>query len=560
MLKRLYISNYALIDSLEIELDPGLTIITGETGAGKSILLGALSLLLGTRAATDKAKENGRKIIVEGTFNPTGYGLRDLFEANSLDWDEECVLLRREVSPAGRSRAFINDTPVTGALLAQVASRLVDIHSQHQNLLIGTRDFQLRMLDALADNSAERAAYSTTFREYVELRRHVEELLRARARGKENEEFIRFRLEQLRKLKPRAGEQADLERRQEILADSASLSETLAEGISLLSDRENSILSQLHRVRTALQGINLALFEDTGAQDETLTVPSRLENAVIELTDISETLADWLERVDSDPVELDRVENRLSALYDAQRRFNVSDEEALVELLGRLEGEYRSLRGEDSELPELEAKLKTLGRSLKQCAAELTATRQRAAEALSEQLTAMAAPLGMANLKLSVLLTQGKLTADGQDVPSFCCAFNKNQPLKPVEKIASGGEISRLMLCLKATVASRMQLPTIIFDEVDTGVSGDIAARMALLMSDIASSIQVLAITHLPQVAARGTAHLKVYKEDTEHSTYTRLRRLTMEERVAETARMLSGTEVDEAAVLNARSLLSHLL
>lgn len=554
MLKKLYISNYALIDTLEINLGPGLTIITGETGAGKSILLGALSLLLGGRSDSRKVRAADRKIVVEGTFGAAGYGLRGLFEEQGLDWDDD-LLLRREVSPSGRSRAFINDTPVTTSLLSQVASRLVDIHSQHNNMLLGTRDFQLGVLDALAENETRRHDYTACFRQYVELRRHISALKEQATRSRENAEFIRFRLDQLHRLKPRCGEQGELERRQEILADSASISEALATAAAHFVSGESSVLSRLHDIKSLLQGVNFSLFDSEG-DDSGSSLPVRLESALIELRDISETISGYLERVDSDPEMLRKVEDRLSALYDAQRRFGVADEQGLLALLDSLEAEYSTIEDADSELPELERALKAKGKELRQKADALSATRHAAAEAFAARLGEVARPLGMGNLKFSAMLATGKMTADGQDVPSFQCAFNKNQPLMPVEKIASGGEISRLMLCLKAIVASRMNLPTIIFDEVDTGVSGDIAARMALLMKEISGNIQVLAITHLPQVAAKGDAHFKVYKEDTAEATHTHIHALTPEERVGEMARMLSGTTIDEAALLNARSLL----
>lgn len=558
MLKRLHISNYALIDTLDIALGPGLTIITGETGAGKSILLGALSLLLGARADSRKSGASEGKVVVEGVFAADGYGLKDIFEEQGLDWEAE-LILRREISPSGRSRAFINDTPVTAGLLAQVASRLVDIHSQHQNLLIGARGFQLGVLDALADNEPQRHAYSAAFRSYVDLRRRIAAIRQETERNRENAEFIRFRLENLRKLKPYAGEQKELERRQEILSDSEAISESLASASSSLSGGDTGILSRLHELRFLLQSVNLSLF-DSGEADPETSIPARIDSALIELTDISETLASYMDRVDSNPELLRKTEDRLSALYDAQRRFNVKDEQGLLDLYASLERQYASIEGDDSGLPEMEQELKAKGKELRRLADELSATRRAAAETFAQRLTEVARPLGMRNLKFSAIVTTGRLGLDGQDVPAFQCAFNKNQPLMPVERIASGGEISRLMLCLKAIVASRMNLPTIVFDEVDTGVSGDIAARMALLMKEISANIQVLAITHLPQVAAKGDTHFKVYKEDTADATHTHIVPLSDEERVLETARMLGGTTVDEAALLNARSLLSNSL
>ncbi|MCM1319522.1 MAG: DNA repair protein RecN [Muribaculaceae bacterium] len=555
MLKRLYISNYALIEELDIALPSGLSIITGETGAGKSILLGALSLLLGARSDIKKARDTSRKIIVEGAFDADGYGLQDIFRENSLDWEDE-LLLRREVAVNGRSRAFINDTPVTTTLLSQIAERLVDIHSQHQNLLIGTRNFQLTVLDALADNAAEKRAYTDCFKEYVEQRKRLDTLRATISRNRENEEFIRFRLEQLRKLKPRTGEQKELERRQEILADSASISESISSACSLLTGRDNAIVPSLHEVKGILQGINLNLFDSEASDDPQSALPVRLESALIELTDIAETLAGYLEKVDTDPRLLGKVEDRLSALYEAERRFKVADEDGLVELLQKLEGEFASISHGDEDLSALEAAVKDKGRELKRLADALSQTRREAADNFASRLMEVAAPIGMNNLKFSAIISTGRLTVDGQDLPSFQCAFNKNQSLMPVEKIASGGEISRLMLCLKAIVASKINLPTVIFDEVDTGVSGDIAARMAMLMRRISSNIQVLAITHLPQIAASGDTHFMVYKEDSADATHTHIRQLSDQERVVETARMLSGTTVDEAALTNAHSLI----
>ncbi|MCM1005473.1 MAG: DNA repair protein RecN [Prevotella sp.] len=556
MLKRLYISNYALIEQLDIPLSSGLTIITGETGAGKSILLGALSLLLGARSDIKKARNPEQKIIVEGTFDAVGFGLQELFAENSLDWDDE-LILRREVSASGRSRAFVNDTPVTTTFLAQVASRLVDIHSQHQNLLIGSRNFQISVLDALSDNDAQREAYTVCFREYVEMRKILESKRSMLTRSRENEEFLRFRLEQLRKLKPRPGEQKELERRQEILADSASLSETISSASALLNVGDNSVLSRLHEVKSLMQGVNFSLFAEEDSDSQSF-LPARLESALIELTDISETLTDYLDKVDTDPRLLNKVEERLSSLYEASRRFKVSDADELITLLEEMEQEYAAITGGETDISELETRVKEKGKQLKKLADDLSQTRRATAELFASKLIEVAAPLGMHNLKFSIILSAGKLTASGQDQPSFQCAFNKNQPLLPVEKIASGGEIARLMLCLKAIVASRMNLPTVIFDEVDTGVSGDIAARMALLMREISANIQVLAITHLPQIAAAGDAHLMVYKQDSAEATHTHIRELSQDERVGETARMLAGTTVDEAALTNARSLIEQ--
>lgn len=555
MLKRLDISNYALIENVEFTPGSGLTIITGETGAGKSILLGALSLLQGARADSRRLSAGGKKIVVEGAFTPEGEGLRRLLMENDLEWNDDELLLRREISTSGRSRAFINDTPVTTSLLAEVSARLIDVHSQHQNLLINDPRYQLRIIDAIAANGPEREAYLDAYREYSKLYARVAELKKKIASGRENEEFIRFRLEHLHKLKPKAGEQADLERKQEILSDSAAISENLCGALELISGDENSVLAKLRDSRRLLQDINTDLFEDT-SEDGGLM--SRLESVMVELRDIADTLMNWRGRVHSNPALLAKIEARLQRIYDAQHRLKVPDEQGLIDLQNDLERQLASLTGEDGELPELQQRLRASGVILKECAEALTESRRAAADRFSQMIVEAARPLGMNHLKFAVSLTAGKLTPEGRDVPTFLCSFNKNQELQSVASIASGGEISRLMLCLKSIVADKMELPTLIFDEVDTGVSGDVAARIGAMMRRISRSRQVLAITHLPQVAAQGDIHYKVYKEDTEDTTHSHIRILEGEDRVVETARMLAGAVVDEAAILNARSLLGR--
>ena len=554
MFKRLYINNYALIDSAEIELEPGLSIITGEKGAGKTILLGALSLLLGARADVRRLAVTGRKIVVEGAFDTGGYDLRPLFDSHDLVWSDDELLLRREISPTGRSRAFVNDSPVTTAILGDIASRLVDIHSQHNNLLISDTRFQLGVLDSIAGNTVLRERYTATYREYVKLRSRVAEMKTRLAASRENEEFIRFRLDHLRKLKPKAGEQSELERMQEILGDSAAISDSLGGAAGLLSESDTSALSRLREARKLLQDVNLGLFASDGEMPD--DIMGRLETVAIELKDIAETLSGWTEKVSANPALLDKVEKRLSALYETQRRFKVAGERELIELYADLERQLGAITGDDGELPELEEELRQMAVRLRQQAAELTESRREAAEVFSGLMVRAALPLGMANLKFAVAITPCKYTVEGCDLPVFKCAFNKNQEMQPVSSIASGGEISRLMLCLKSIVASRMQLPTLVFDEVDTGVSGDVAARIGAMMKEIAASRQVIAITHLPQVAVRGDVHFKVYKEDSADATHTRIMRLGEEERVMETARMLAGAVVDDAAIMNARSLL----
>ena len=556
MLTHLYISRYALIDTLDVEFTPGLSTITGETGAGKSIMLGALSLLLGQRADSRKAAPATEgKTVVEGTFDISSFPhLTALLEECELDAAEDSLMiLRREIAPSGRSRAFINDSPVSLQVMNRVASHLIDIHSQHANLLLANPAWQLNLIDAYADNAAERRAYRELYEAYRSLRSRIATLKTSAAHARENEVFIAFRLEHLRKLKPEEGELERLEARQQILADAGSISENIAEARALLADSDVGILDSLAQVINALHRVNPAIFAD----DPELT--SRVESARIDLADIASSLEDYLDRVEADPSELERTEARIDELYEAQRRFNVASEAELIELHKALEKEYAMLTDDDTDIPALEQELHALGARLKEAAAKLRQTRIDSIETISRLLLELARPLGMANLRLAISITTAKLTSTGGDMPSLLVAFNKNQELRPVEQVASGGEISRLMLCLKALMARRMQLPTIIFDEVDTGVSGDIADRMGALMRTMSADMQVLTITHLPQVAAKGASQYKVYKSDTADATHTHMRRLTPEEREEEIAAMLSGADTSEAARHNARELLRNL-
>jgi DNA repair protein RecN (Recombination protein N) len=369
----------------------------------------------------------------------------------------------------------------------------------------------------------------------------------------ENEEFTRFRLEHLRKLKPKVGEQEELERRQEMLSGAEDIRQSLREACDALEGSEGGALAEIREAREALRDLNFGLFETHDSEADLL---HRLEMVQIELRDISETLSDYYSRVDSNPELLSRIESRLNQLYDAQRRFKVHDDSELVALKEQLESQLSQIESGDDSLAELEGEVKECGHKLKGLAAELTESRRKASAVVSERLIGMARELGMHNLKFAVTLEKVKLTADGGDSAEFMCAFNKNQTPVAAQKVASGGEISRLMLCIKAIVAHKMQLPTIIFDEVDTGVSGDIADRMGRLMQEISQSIQVIAITHLPQVAVKGATHFRVYKEDLANTTVTNIVKLRPREREEEIARMLSGAVIDQAAILNARALL----
>lgn len=565
MLTRLQIKNYALISSLEVRFPEGLSIITGETGAGKSIMLGALSLLTGARADAAKTRREGEKTLVEAEFS-----LADPAPALLEILESECgeevtperplsLILRREISASGRSRAFVNDSPVTLAALSRAAAQLIDIHSQHSNSLIADEAFQLRLIDAMASDAELLSRYKSLFSRYVELRNELRRRREALARSREQEEFLRFRLENLRRLNLRAGEQAELERRQELLSSAQEISAALSQACSLLDESELSALSSLSKARSSLGHVNFSLLgEQSDPSRPDASLLHRLESAEIEIRDIFYTLQQYLENIDSDPALLRATEERLEDLYEAERRFKVSDDAALISLQAEIEADLENLEGSDESLHQMEADLSALARDLQDAAARLSKVREEAAADFSRRILEISRPLGFHNLKFSLILEPGKLSIEGADRPRLLCAFNKNQELMPVGKVASGGEISRLMLCIKSLVAGRMQLPTIIFDEVDTGVSGDIANRMGALMLSLSRDIQVIAITHLPQVAASGVAHFKVYKRDTDEATVTDMVRLSPEERRREIACMLSGAEVDEAAMLNARSLLEQ--
>lgn len=552
MLAELTISNYALIDSLEFRPSPGLTIITGETGAGKSIMLGAMSLLLGGRADAKGLRRADAKAVVEGRFVAPLPDMAALFDSEGADWNPEELILRREVLPSGRSRAFANDTPVSLKFMGAVGGRLIDIHSQHQNSELTDARWQLDLLDAEAGNEREREAYKAAYRSYVDCAKRLKSLKESVARQKAEAEFTRFRLEQLDKLRPQRGEIEALERRVEILGSAESLREMLADAVGALTRDERGAIALLHNVRGNLAEANTSLFEE--GEDEG-SLRSRLESVYVELNDIAETLESWLGMVESNPRELERAESRLDSLNDALRRFGAADDTELTELHETLKRESAA-GGSEAEMSELEEHVRTAGATLRAAAEALTSSRERAAGLLAERIVATARSLGLPNLRVSFTLTRCRMSFSGADAVELLCAFNKNQRLMPADKVASGGELARLMLSIKAIMAGKSGLPTLVLDEVDTGVSGEIAHRMGSMMRDMASEMQVIAITHLPQVAAKGEKHFKVSKFDTAEKTITQIRELASSDREREIAAMLSGSEIGEAAILNARTLL----
>ena len=478
MIQSLHISNYALIDTIDINLHNGLNIVTGETGAGKSIILGALSLLLGGRADNKAIRNHDQKSVIEATFTVRGFNnLKAICEENDIDWDDDTMILRREMTPAGRSRAFVNDCPVNLAMLQQVALSLIDIHSQHQNLLLASPPYQLRVLDSLAGNDARLQRMSEAYGAYRQALKRYKMERRMIEQAKDDEEFMRFQYQRLNALR-------------------------------------------------------------------------------VEVQDIAESISDYDRSLAAEPGRLDGVEERLNTIYDLERRYKAETVEALIAHRDELKDRLRGIEIGDETLHALEAEAKQAKRHALELAAELSKARHDEAKKFAGMLIERAVPLGMKNLRCEISVKDTELSVTGTDQVEFLFSFNKNQPLLPVGNTASGGEISRLMLSIKSIVADKMQLPSIIFDEVDTGVSGDVANKMGEMMQQIAANIQVLAITHLPQVAAKGSSHYKVYKEDTADRTITRIKQLTTAEREGELALMLSGSAVDETALAAARSLL----
>lgn len=552
MIVSLSISNYALIDHLEIALDDGFNIITGETGAGKSIILGALGMLLGARADARVIRDAQCKSVVEAEFRPDaqlqGVLSPILAEAQVDDGGEVCIL-RRELSPSGRTRAFVNDTPVTLSFLRQVAVHLVDIHSQHQNLLLADAAYQLSVIDRMAGNAALLADYKAAYSEYKQMLLQYTKTRDMVSRNKADADFIAYQLEELNDMQLRAGEQAELESQRRMLAHAGVLREHLGAATSALGASDSGALDALDTAITHCRAMASVIADADDMAD-------RLDSVAIEVKDILDTLAARADGVTADPAMLEAIEERLSRLYSLELKHHVDTVEELIAVRDKMAEQLAAISNSDDVLAALEASARELKRKAMALARELSQRRRVAGDAFAERLRTMAAPLGMANLRCEVAMTQGKLGADGIDTLELMFAFNKNQKLSSVAATASGGEISRLMLCVKSILAEKMSLPSIIFDEIDTGVSGDIANRIARMMADIARSIQVVTITHLPQVAARGRCHFKVYKEDDDTTTATRISRLDLEQRLSELALMLSGDPHDEAALEAARAML----
>ena len=550
MLRNLHIRNYALIEALDLEFSEGFSVITGETGAGKSILLGAIGLLTGQRAETAAIRTGAAKCVVEGTFDVAGYGLEELFEENEIEYDAECIV-RREIAATGKSRAFINDTPVSLVILKQLGERLIDIHSQHQNLLLNSEDFQLGVLDTLSTDKTVKEQYAEAYRHFRAVSAELEKL-RAQLTGDQgDEDYIRFQLQQFDEWRLQEGEQEELEQELEVLTHAEEIKESLYRISAALSGDEGGQTSALRSTTSALRSL-INLYPAAEEWHE------RMESLYIELKDIASEVADAEERLTFDPDRQAWVEERLDTIYSAQQKHRVSSVAELLEIEQRFRDALDRIDESAERIAAMEQAKEAAYAALIEAGAKLTAQRSEVGVAFEKEIVTRLVELGMPNTRFAVTITPRRQPdATGVDSVAFLFSANKNAALQNIAEVASGGEISRIMLSLKSIIAAAKALPTLIFDEIDTGVSGTIAARMADIMADIAGhGRQVISITHLPQIAAKGAAHYKVYKEDTADATVSHIRPLSTEERISELAQMMSAGTLTEAAINNAREML----
>ena len=550
MLRSLYIQNYALIEKLDISFEQGFSVITGETGAGKSIILGAIGLLLGQRADVKSIRTGATKCVIEARFDISNYQMRPFFEDNELEYEDECIL-RRELYASGKSRAFINDTPAQLAQMKELGEQLIDIHSQHQNLLLNKEGFQLNVLDLLAHDEPALSAYQAVYKQWRQAQADLDKALERAARDKADEDYVRFQWEQLEEAHLAKGEQEELEQEAETLSHAEDIKASLYRTGQLFNDEEGGLLSNLKEccnVMADLQRVYPVAEEWA----------NRLESAYIELKDIAGEVSDREEQVEFNPARLEEVNDRLNLLYSLQQKHRVNTVDELVALRDEYATRLASISSSDEEIETLKKRCEKLQGEVRHQAACLTEARGEAAREVERQMAARLVPLGMPNVRFVVDMGERKEPGPhGMDTVTFLFSANKNGTLQNISSVASGGEIARVMLSVKAMIAGAVKLPTIVFDEIDTGVSGEIADRMADIMQEMAhNERQVISITHLPQIASRGRAHYKVYKKDNETETNSHIRRLTDDERVEEIAHMLSGATLTEAALNNARTLL----
>lgn len=550
MLRSLYIQNYALIEKLDIDFSRGFSVITGETGAGKSIILGAIGLLLGQRADVKSIRQGASKCVIEARFEIAAYGMQSFFEENELEYEDECIL-RREVYASGKSRAFINDTPASLVQMKELGEQLIDVHSQHQNLLLNKEGFQLNVLDILAHNEEALTTYQSYYREWKKLREELEKLIAHAGQDRADEDYIRFQLEQLEEARLVDGEQEELEQEAETLSHAEEIKAGLFRADHLMVSDEGGLLTGLKECLDTMLDLQ-KVYPPAGELAE------RLESSYIELKDISQEISGKEEEIEFNPARLEEVNDRLNLIYTLQQKHRVSTVSELLALTEDYAAKLSNITSSDEQIEEMKARCEALYNKVKKQAAVLTKTRAVAAREVEKQMAARLIPLGMPNVRFLVEIGMRKEPgAHGADTVNFLFSANKNGTLQNISSVASGGEIARVMLSVKAMIAGAVKLPTIVFDEIDTGVSGEIADRMADIMQEMgARDRQVISITHLPQIAARGKAHYKVYKQDSDTETNSHIRLLTDTERVEELAHMLSGATLTEAALNNAKALL----
>ena len=550
MLRSLYIQNYALIEKLDISFGAGFSVITGETGAGKSIILGAIGLLLSQRAEVKAIRQGASKCVIEARFDISAYGMEPFFEDNELEYEEECIL-RREVYASGKSRAFINDTPASLVQMKELGEQLIDVHSQHQNLLLNKEGFQLNVLDILSHNDEQLSAYQSLYREWKQAQQELADLIARAEQNKADEDYIRFQLEQLEEANLSAGEQEELEQETDMLSHAEEIKAGLFRVGQLLTSDEGGLLAGLKESLNTMLGLQKVYSPAT-------ELAERLESTYIELKDVSQEVSSQEEDVEFNPDRLEEVNDRLNLIYTLQQKHRATTVEELLTLAEEYAAKLAAITSYDERIGELTTLCDTLYNKVRKQAAVLTKARTGAAREVEKQMASRLVPLGMPNVRFQVEMGIRKEPGvHGEDTVNFLFSANKNGSLQNISSVASGGEIARVMLSIKAMIAGAVKLPTIVFDEIDTGVSGEIADRMADIMQEMGEQDrQVISITHLPQIAARGCAHYKVYKQDNETETNSHIRRLADEERVEEIAHMLSGATLTEAALNNAKALL----
>lgn len=554
MLKKLDIRNFTLIVHLEMALYPGFSVITGETGAGKSIVIGAIGLLLGNRADAKQVKRGCDKCIIEATFDLSIYHsdvLKDFFEDNDLDYEPEECLLRREVNANGKSRAFINDTPVTLALMRELGEQLIDVHSQHQNLLLSKEDFQLNVVDIIARDRQQLADYRAAFAEYRSAQRRLEELREQIATSRDNEDFLRFQQKELSEANLASGEQEQLEQEAELMSHAEDIKRALHEADYGLSGDDTGIVNLTRSIAAQLRSV-------ADVYPEAQELAERLESCFVELKDISQEISSKVDDVEYDPQRFNLITQRLDTIYTLQQKFHVQTVDELLDRLNAINTQLDNIDNSDEELQELERSVEKLHAVCVEKAVVLTDMRRKSATVVEQELSKLLVPLGIPKVRFKVEVSPADLSTNGADKVMFLFSANSSTDMQPVSQVASGGEIARVMLSLKAMISKAIGLPTIIFDEIDTGVSGRVAEQMAHIMRDMGkANRQVICITHLPQIAAAGSTHYKVAKQETEQGTVSTMTQLSDEQRITEIAQMLSGSDVSQAAVDNAKSLLA---